>query len=83
MSSHPPCVESRTGSAVDARSRALFDRCDLAAYVNVRQLRKDYRNTLDMAKSQVEAFIGQMGAALATRPQPGIDMQSILNHGGP
>ncbi len=65
-------------AALDGRSRKLFDRADLGAYVNVRELRKTYRNEIDAAKEQAQAFIKQMGGIIAAGPAQGINVDSIV-----
>jgi len=65
-------------TVLDRRSRDLFDRSDLAAYVNARQLRKVYRAELDRAKQQVHALIEQIGKTASGVPAQGIDVQSVF-----
>jgi hypothetical protein len=60
-------------SALDRRLRALFDNCDLAASVNVRELRQVYRNTIDGVKQKIVSFAKQFGDANPAALSPGVD----------
>lgn len=65
-------------STIDKRSRELFDKCDLAAFVNVRELRRVYRTEIDGLKSQAKAFIDQIGNAAGNMPNQGMNVQAIF-----
>ena len=61
-------------SAFDPRSRELFDKSDLAAYINVHELRRARRKEIDALKMRAKQFIEQLGAADTSIPSPGMDM---------
>ena len=65
-------------TALDAHSRAVFDKSDLGAFVNVRQVRTVYKKELETAKQQAHAFIEQMGRLLSQSPQQGINMTAMV-----
>jgi len=65
-------------STIDKRSREIFDKCDLAAYVNVRELRRVYRSEIDGLKSQAKAFIDQIANTTANMPSQGVNVQAMF-----
>lgn len=63
---------------IDKESAAVMDRGDLSIYLNVVQLRKTYRESLDAARDEFEASMAQMQNFGAAAGGPGINFQPII-----
>lgn len=76
IETHLKASGSSISSVIDAKSQAVFDRGEVAAFVNVKQLAETYQQQLEAADAEVDDFLG--GIAEAVPETAGMNMEAVF-----